>query len=270
MGREGLVSGGRKTEVHFRLSDLHGLAHKGCCGWHFWRGRQITSRSSHTVDAGLARPLPHCLHRKLFHLCGVACRVAISRNYGIGTVKKNRIGLPAVDKKALSREPQGTLWWRMHTSKHMSCMAFVDRKAVLLLSSVYAPIPAPTASWPTVPRRVNGIVTDLETSPVHKAYTEFMRGVDVADQLRGSYTCQTRSHKWWHKIFFYLQDTSLVNAFILYKVAAEELGKIPQLHLHFQLGIADELSQLWALHKGSVSQFHLSAPGVHGLVCSER
>jgi hypothetical protein len=42
----------------------------------------------------------------------------------------------------------------------------------------------------------------LETSPMHYQYTTYMRGVDVADQLREEYTCQVRTQKWWHRLFF--------------------------------------------------------------------
>jgi len=64
-------------------------------------------------------------------------------------------------------------------------VAFIDRKTMLLLSTYYTPIPGPNTLWPTVPRRMDGELKDLPTSPIHKAYTKFMREVDVADQLRG-------------------------------------------------------------------------------------
>jgi hypothetical protein len=42
---------------------------------------------------------------------------------------------------------------------------------------------------------------DIMTSPMHLEYTTHMRGVDVADQSLVSYSCQTRSHKWWPECF---------------------------------------------------------------------
>jgi hypothetical protein len=30
-----------------------------------------------------------------------------------------------------------------------------------------------------------------------------MHGVDVANQLRSNYSCQVRTHKWWHRIFYF-------------------------------------------------------------------
>jgi hypothetical protein len=38
-----------------------------------------------------------------------------------------------------------------------------------------------------------------------------MRGVDVSDQLQASYSYQVRSHKWWHRIFYFLLDMTIVN-----------------------------------------------------------
>jgi hypothetical protein len=33
-----------------------------------------------------------------------------------------------------------------------------------------------------------------------------MKGVDVTDHLRGMYSLQLRSHKWWQKIFVFVFD----------------------------------------------------------------
>jgi hypothetical protein len=54
-----------------------------------------------------------------------------------------------------------------------------------------------------VSRQVGSVRKALETSPMHYQYTTYMRGVDVADQLRGEYSSQVRTHKWWHRLFFF-------------------------------------------------------------------
>lgn len=117
--------------------------------------------------------------------------------YGVGTVQSNRIGLPKCfqDMNSLSKDPQGTLLWRMHRSAQISCVVFVDRKVVKFLSTFYPLVLAVNEAWPTVPRLINSEVTDLVTSLVHKGYFDIMRGVDVANYLRDSYSCQTKSHK---------------------------------------------------------------------------
>jgi len=119
----------------------------------------------------------------------------------------------------------------MYTNRQVATVVFVDRKTVALFSTFYAPIPATREEWPIVSCRIDEEVTDLETSPIHKAYTEFMNEVDVVDHLYTNYSYQTRSHKWWHKIFFYLLDTSIVNCYIFNKVATEQLGKDVVSHL---------------------------------------
>lgn len=44
-----------------------------------------------------------------------------------------------------------------------------------------------------------------------------MRGVDLIDQMRRDYTVQFHSRKWWHKLFFFTVDSSLQNAWVLYR-----------------------------------------------------
>lgn len=54
----------------------------------------------------------------------------------------------------------------------------------------------------------------FSTSPLHTKFTQWMHKVDVSDQLRGVYSCQVRSKKRWHKLFFFLLDKTIVNACI--------------------------------------------------------
>lgn len=114
--------------------------------------------------------------------------LAAQRTFATGTVRSDRIGLPKVlsDKQAWSKKPQGSIGWRMHVNGKISCVTWVDRKPVLLLSTHASPISIDPSNQDRVPRRnQRGQKIDVPTSPVHLAYTKWMRGVDVSDQLRG-------------------------------------------------------------------------------------
>ena len=52
------------------------------------------------------------------------------------------------------------------------------------------------------------------------SYNEFMGGVDRGDQLRGYYSCRTKSRKFYKYIFYFLLDVAITNAFVLYKYYA--------------------------------------------------
>jgi hypothetical protein len=86
----------------------------------------------------------------------------------------------------------------MHASRGIASVLWKDKKAVLLLSTHALPIEFPCQPRTYVQRRNGAIREPIATSPIHYEYTTFMRDVDVVDQLRASYSSQTRSHKWWH------------------------------------------------------------------------
>jgi hypothetical protein len=138
--------------------------------------------------------------------------------FGIGTVHANRVGLPKClsNKKLFIKEPSGTIAWQMHESRKVSCVTWVDRKPVLLLSTHAVLVPPEGVELPKVVQRVRGMEAEVDTSPMQKEYTDNMRGVDVANHTRDVYSSQTRSHKWWHRLFRFLIDTSTTNSFKIY------------------------------------------------------
>ena len=91
-----------------------------------------------------------------------------------------------------------------------------------------------------------------------------MRGVDTADQLRGTYSCLTKSHKWWHRLFFFYLDTVLVNAWIIHSDLSFRMMEEPQTHLCFHLQLARDLSAKWAGRKHGYSTISLLFPSAHG------
>jgi hypothetical protein len=130
----------------------------------------------------------------------------------------------------------------------MSSVLWKDKKPVLLLSTSAILIGFPCVPVDMVPRR-NGTVREaIPTSPMHVEYTTHMRGVDVADQLRVSYSTQNRSHKWWHRIFFFLLDMTVVNMFIMYIAACKTsfvYPRKPVTHLQFRIELYRALLRNW-------------------------
>jgi hypothetical protein len=191
--------------------------------------------------------------------------------FGTGTVRSHRIGLPqALANKSLwQKEPQGSIGWRMHRSGNIACVTWVDKKPVLLLSTHANPLSIDPLHPETVPRQQGSQRMQIPTSPILKAYTKWMRGVDVSDQLRGEYSCQVRSHKWWHRLFFFLLDTSRVNSWIIHKSCSRQGGKKALEHVDFTMELAAALMLNWGMRRGTISTFN-RRPGVHSLVKGDK
>jgi hypothetical protein len=170
--------------------------------------------------------------------------------YETGTVRSNRIRLPSHLKntKAWKRCEQGHIEWAMHESREINCVMWKDKCLVLLISSHALPIGYPCMPRSEVPRR-NGVVREeIPTSPMLLEYTKFMRGVDVADQLRASYSSLPRSHKWWHRVFFAMLDVTEVNMYVMYLDRCRQGPnpvKSPLTHLRFKIAFSEALLEGW-------------------------
>ena len=147
-------------------------------------------------------------------------------------MRTSRIGLPMDLKntKAFKRSSQGTTKWQMHQSRSISWVMWKDKKLVLLISTHARPIQPPCERPIIIVSRHNGVVREnIQTSLVLHKYTTDMQGIDVANQLRASHSCQVRSHKWWHRIFFFLLDHG---QYVYYLFGAcEELSGTKNIHI---------------------------------------
>jgi len=48
-------------------------------------------------------------------------------------------------------------------------------------------------------------------------YNRFMGGVDIADQLQAGFSTQQHGVKPWCPLFYWLLDSAIINAYIIYK-----------------------------------------------------
>jgi hypothetical protein len=187
-----------------------------------------------------------------FTSVGLFTELASREIYATGTMRSNCVGVPRPfnNLRTWRDSEQGTLDWRTHSSHGISCVVWKDKRPILLLSTSAVPVQLPCiapTSIATVPRRNGAIREPIQTSPVHLEYTTFMRGVDVADQLRASYSCQSRSHKWWHRAFHFLLDQTVVNMYIIYLglCGSAQYRRNPMKHLQFKMQVCQALLQGW-------------------------
>lgn len=139
--------------------------------------------------------------------------------YATGTVRRNRAVLPDLVKKNTNTKSKhkslklkkGEFKWR--TKEDVAFIVWQDTKEVLFLTNAFHPKVGKT----TVQRAQKGGTKEVVKCPkVVKEYTKRMGGVDLFDQVKGTYSVGRRSKRWWLRIFYFFVDASLTNAFILY------------------------------------------------------
>jgi hypothetical protein len=134
---------------------------------------------------------------------------------------------------------------------------------MVLLSTHAEPIP-PNGIRQFVWRKIRGKKKKVRTGPMHLQYTCNMRGVDTADKLRGIYSTLTRSHKWWHRIYFFMLDTTISNMWIVHSDISFRFLQDPMTHLNFQLQLARDLAKPWSGRNQGYSIFSANVASAHG------
>lgn len=92
-------------------------------------------------------------------------------------------------------------------------LKWMDRKGVLFLSNYHDPSESQTTSR----RRKDGSLEEVSCPTLVKDYNANMGFVDKMDMLKSIYEIDRKSKKWWHRIFWYFVDVSLINSFIIFK-----------------------------------------------------
>ena len=170
---------------------------------------------------------------KLFH------ELICPHFWATGTVRTTRRGLPKELKRLRSEDHRGSILIKMHRLRQMVAVSWQEKKIVTFLSTS-------EAGWRPgvkVQRRTRGKEKPVfvPSTPVHLEYQQMMRGVDATDQIRGNYSVQLSTHRWWHKILWFVIDQTITNCWILYRDEMEELGLHVLSHVSFQLAIAEHL-----------------------------
>lgn len=145
--------------------------------------------------------------------------------YSVGTVRPNRRGLPEMIKNK-DKLKRGEFMFQ--TKGPVAAIKWQDTKTVSVLETAVSPKEVGFVTR----RNRDGSKVTVPCPAAVVMYNKIMGGVDLFDQKRERYAVGRRSLKWWHRIFYFLLDAAIVNAFTLRKLVK---GNGDQLTFRIQL-----------------------------------
>ena len=176
------------------------------------------SLSSRVVQH-LVQPLYNANHHiymdNYFSSIALATKLAENNTYTIGTVRTNRKHWPVEYKnvKLISKSMQRGES-KSKVVAGVQCIVWKDNKGVAFLNNVTDP-----TNLSQVPRRnKDGTRSQVPCPEAVKLYNKYMGGVDVFDSRRKTYSCTRKSKKWWMRIYYFLLNTAITNAYICERI----------------------------------------------------
>ncbi|KAK3108149.1 hypothetical protein FSP39_002030 [Pinctada imbricata] len=175
--------------------------------------------------------------------------LAENKTYACGTIRTNRKGLPPTITKSKLKKQGDVIQMQ---KGDMVATAWHDKRTVTLLSTNVDP----TDTTEVQRKQKDGTIINVPCPRVLKIYTQFMNGVDRADQLRSTYSICRKASKWWKYLFWFMVDVCICNAFILMKESTNHVIKTKtgrtreRTQLEFRIKLAHQLlGDFWGKRK---------------------
>ena len=154
--------------------------------------------------------------------------------YVVGTIQQNASGFPDTLKGV--KPPKGT--YVAQKVRNIRYFVFHDRKVVCFATNVFPEVMPDTV----VRLQPDGKLRHQSVPPLLPAYNKFMGGVDRTGQIKKTYGYDRKSRRYWLRLFFYLLDVTIGNAYILYKHnCRRENVRRPMISKCFRINIVREL-----------------------------
>lgn len=168
-----------------------------------------------------------------------------------GSIRRDRVNLPedvrivGKSKKSLPSnvEPipftEGErLFWGKHVTDEQDIMVclFFDNAIIATISNNHN-----NAMTTTFRRKKDSTKKKIDIPVMVQRYSDHMGGVDLANQLIGSYKIGFRSKKWWKAIFYHLIDIAVINSYVLYTKIMKTANKLVKTQRQFRLELFDAL-----------------------------
>ena len=121
---------------------------------------------------------------------------------------------PLTELKKFEKEDKGFSEVVYNEKDGYAVCAWNDNKRVIVASNFVGASPFQNVTRFNKKKKV---YEEVQQPEMIRAYNTFMGGVDLADMLASMHTCPFRFHKWFFRIFERMIDTTLVNAWLLYR-----------------------------------------------------
>ncbi|XP_052271623.1 piggyBac transposable element-derived protein 4-like [Dreissena polymorpha] len=157
--------------------------------------------------------------------------------YSCSTVRVNRKQFPVELKKPKDLRERGQFKILQRGTSNLTASVWRDKKLVHHVSTLSDPTLSLQAQ-----RRTGAEVLNLQQPHAVKAYCQYMGGVDVHDQYRLCYEVGRNSKKWWRYLFWFMINTAIVNAYLLFKETSKRRHSKKRFgHLDFREELAEHL-----------------------------
>ena len=188
------------------------------------------------VVMGLARPFLNRYHHiyfdNYFSSLKLASDLLDRGTYSCGTLRANRVGIPAVIKKP-GRLARGESIKRQ--CGNILCVVWRDKRDVRLIATNSQPTDT------TVQRRDGRALKDVACPQSVVNYNKNMGGVDLSDQNRSYYDVGRQAKKYWKQLVWYLINLCTVNSYVIYQQTMAAAHQPAMKHLLFRENLIDQL-----------------------------
>ena len=142
---------------------------------------------------------------------------------GLGTLRQNHFnGVPVANKTTLAKKSRGS--YDFATDDKNLVVTWLDNKAVTCTTNYLTCNPVSTAKrWSkSAKKRI-----DVPMMKPFEDYNKKMGGVDLFDQFVSTYRIRIRSKKWWWPFFAWAVNSSMANAWNLFRtVHKKKIGML--------------------------------------------
>ena len=193
------------------------------CSFQVYTGK-VGQTTEKNLGARVVKDLSESLRGKNYHLYfdnffsspTLLAELLDFKIYCIGTVVANRKHFPKFGKARVNALERGEHIASQVIDNKVHCFIWRDRKPVAFNDTV-----CDHTDITSVSRKLaDGSRADFSCPRSVTLYNQNMGGVDLADQLRRSYTCSRRSKsRWYMRMFWFFFDVSIINSYILESVS---------------------------------------------------
>lgn len=208
--------------------------------------KNLGSRVVQSLAKGLENKGHHLYFDNYFNNVPLLETLQSKEIYASGTINPIRKYMPVF--RADRNMKQGEFDYSV-SNKGLLAIKWKDKRCVNLLSNYHRPDDTSSVKR----KNKDGHVDDVPCPKLLIDYNKYMNGVDKFDQNKGTYEINRKSRKWWHRIFFYFVDASVVNAYVIYRHILEENSK-PLSMKDFRLEIIRKLIREPSRKRLSVSR----------------